>query len=85
MKKSGLKLKLVAEILYNRFQYMKLGKNICRERAKMVPKLPSTTLDLNISGKWSLTKSDDDFVIADETVANKRILIYGTKETVPYT
>ena len=56
--------------------------HLYRERAKMVPKLSSTAFDLNISGKWSLTESDDDFVIANETVDKKRILIFGTKENL---
>ena len=32
-----------------------------------------------MSGKWSLTESDDDFVIADDIVDKKRIMIFGYK------
>jgi hypothetical protein len=53
-----------------------------RARRKQAPKLPASSIDIQLDGKWTETSTGERFLLFDDTQQQQRIIAYAATENL---
>jgi len=53
-----------------------------RARRKQTPKLPASSIDIQLDGKWTETSTGERFLLFDDTQQQQRIIAFATTENL---
>lgn len=62
--------------------YHEVKSQLYRSRRKLVPSNPNSAAELMLEGEWRNTNEGDEFVLVDEVIDNRRIIVFGTKSNL---